>query len=391
MDAYARAATVGFTWGYQDRLASFRRHLSYTEPGLARAAFDGDTLAAGVLIVDRQLRIGAATLHLGGIGDVFTLPQYRKKGYASAVFKDVITYLEDEAYDVSILFGIPQFYWRFGYTTALRPHRLKMSNRTAGLDMGPYRVRAFKKADLPAVKTLHARTARRMTLAVERSDSLWAYILKERKPTVRVAVDERDRVVGYMFDAMRRHDCDRPTIEEFGAEDDPAIARAFAVDAARTAKRLLRSGWETVVPPDLALWQVCAEVGGEASANWHTCGGGMARLVNVVSTFRKLLPEWQARVDTSPARTWQGSVTLACDDARVTLTGRGGRLGIADKPGRGAVVDLSLQTWTRLVLGFEGFSEVCREQGCEMKADLFAMLCSVFPRTHPYVWGCDGF
>ncbi len=63
-------------------------------------------------------RIGSARLVTAGIGAVATHPQYRKRGLMRDTFADMVASLHPAGYDCSVLFGIPDFYWQFGYVRA---------------------------------------------------------------------------------------------------------------------------------------------------------------------------------------------------------------------------------------------------------------------------------
>ncbi|MFH1567284.1 MAG: GNAT family N-acetyltransferase, partial [Gemmatimonadota bacterium] len=57
-------------------------------------------------VVDRQMRIGAAVLRVGGIGGVGTEEEYRRRGLARQVLERCVELMTREGYDASFLFGI---------------------------------------------------------------------------------------------------------------------------------------------------------------------------------------------------------------------------------------------------------------------------------------------
>ena len=62
-----------------------------------------------------QMRFGSAQLKMGGIDGVGTPEEHRNKGYSRRVMEHTIEYMNENEYDVSMLFGIPNFYYKFGY------------------------------------------------------------------------------------------------------------------------------------------------------------------------------------------------------------------------------------------------------------------------------------
>jgi predicted acetyltransferase len=71
------------------------------------------------MCIDLPMRIGDAVIRMAGIGDVYTEREHRMKGYMRYLYEDTLTYMTEEGYDVSMLFGIPDFYTKFGYAVCL--------------------------------------------------------------------------------------------------------------------------------------------------------------------------------------------------------------------------------------------------------------------------------
>lgn len=67
---------------------------------------------------DHQIRIGSALVRVGGSGAVATHSAYRHRGYMEQTAQATIEAMRELGYDFSILFGISNFYHRFGYTRA---------------------------------------------------------------------------------------------------------------------------------------------------------------------------------------------------------------------------------------------------------------------------------
>ena len=75
---------------------------------------DGQTIGKA-RILDLKVRLRGAWLKMGGIGDVVIQRQHRGKDYATQLLREAIMYTEGEDHLLSVLFGIPNFYHRFGY------------------------------------------------------------------------------------------------------------------------------------------------------------------------------------------------------------------------------------------------------------------------------------
>jgi predicted acetyltransferase len=69
---------------------------------------------SGLSVVDQRVRVGSAGLKMAGIAGVWTVEDYRRQGYASRVMWSAIEEMKRRRYNVSILFGIEDFYHRYG-------------------------------------------------------------------------------------------------------------------------------------------------------------------------------------------------------------------------------------------------------------------------------------
>src|SRR5215218_8798699 len=70
-----------------------------------------------VVIVPMVMRIGAAVVRMDGIGGVGTEEQFRNRGYSRRVMETAIEEIRRGDGALSTLFGIEDFYQKFGYET----------------------------------------------------------------------------------------------------------------------------------------------------------------------------------------------------------------------------------------------------------------------------------
>ena len=67
---------------------------------------------------DFRMRIGVARVRVGGIGVVATDARHRKRGLMNRTADNALGAMRSAGYDMSLLFGIDEFYHRFGYVRA---------------------------------------------------------------------------------------------------------------------------------------------------------------------------------------------------------------------------------------------------------------------------------
>ena len=80
---------------------------------------EGETELSHVSVLHLPMYVGGAVVTCGGIGGVGTDREHRNRGYARTVLADALEYMTDQGMHLSALFGIPDFYHRFGYAAGL--------------------------------------------------------------------------------------------------------------------------------------------------------------------------------------------------------------------------------------------------------------------------------
>ena len=90
---------------------------------------DGDRSVSRLWISDLQMHIGRCPVRTGGIGGVGTDPEYRRRGLARRLLEAALELMEEEGFDASFLFGIQDFYHRFGFVTCMAEPRIHLDTR----------------------------------------------------------------------------------------------------------------------------------------------------------------------------------------------------------------------------------------------------------------------
>ena len=86
-------------------------------------------------IIDMDMHISSAILKLGGIGGVETEESERMKGYSSTLMRDSINYMYENNFDITALFGINNYYDKFGYCVYMAdPHFVYSSHKVRDIE-----------------------------------------------------------------------------------------------------------------------------------------------------------------------------------------------------------------------------------------------------------------
>src|SRR5437867_1539399 len=118
----------------------------------------GDRSISWLWIVPLTIRIGKASVRMDGIGEVNTREEFRRRGYSRLVLEAAVEGMRQGEAALSMLYGIPNFYPKFGYATAGPDHFIRLTRLTELPELpAGWHVHSFAPADLVAVQRLYDR------------------------------------------------------------------------------------------------------------------------------------------------------------------------------------------------------------------------------------------
>jgi predicted acetyltransferase len=353
---------------------------------------DGEAVS-GMAIVKKQMQVGSAVVRQGGIAGVWTAEAHRKKGYASRVMWEGIAWMEKQQYEMSILFGIADFYHRYGYAPVFAEQAMTIDTLRLQALTGTYRTRKMKVSDLDAVKRVYRKyNAERTGMDARRED--WVPMWRmprmgdgttRRAGQVWVVCDDQDCIKGFVvFDAQ----VGRLVVSEVcGVDRDALVTIGAAI-----GRRAKREGAEHVrfcVPVDDPFLGICRSLGYSMSASYPFNSGSMGRIICLESLMQKMTRVFLNRVITSGLG-WAGDLVLKTDIGTVGLqVGKTGVL-IQEKVKRPQVY-ISQMALSQLVMGYRGVCDVVRDDGVSIPKRLLPVMDVLFPVGNPYMWWSDRF
>jgi hypothetical protein len=382
-----------------------------------------------VVIVPMLMRIGAAVVRMDGIGGVATEEAFRNRGYSRRVMETAVQQMRRGDAALSTLFGIQDFYQKFGYETTGPEYSviLPLADASAtnpSLSCG-WRFRPLTTEDMPAVMGLYHANTQRATGALVRHDAgddpseterlaavnpdarkiglrawnrLRTIAVEPGEDACRVLVDERGGVAAYAwFGAnwwmgVRRRDLPRAFhIAEGMARDTEAADVLLA--ACRTWASEANSDCESValaIPPKGPVAWVAAYEGGQLLAVYTRGGDFMGRVLDVGRLLRQMRPELVARVR-SARLPFQGRLTLRTDEGEAAIVITDDDVLVDGGAKGGLVIELPQTALARLCLGgFDPADVLARlpTQPGQQAADLLPLL---FPKRMPHIYQMDRF
>ena len=354
------------------------------QPHLARVLEVDGKIVASVRIQDLQMKFGESVLRVGGIADVGTDPEHRRKGYAARVMKDSVKHMAKEGFDISVLFGISDYYDRFGYISSLPSTSISIGVADALKAPRKIRGRAFKASDMPAVKRLYQQTGSLIWGNAVRNRPEWEH-RSSRFEGARVFTMGKSIVAYSILDASDSN-C---SILEFGAQEDIEILGSLLRDAAETADRNRAGKIGIHAPADLPLLTAFTDYGLNISTTFPRNGGGMARITNLQSAVHKMLPQWSNHLTEAKARP-PGPFAIKTDLGNVAISVKGRRL----IPGEGRPrlsLALPQKRLMQLMLGYQPPEFILAKDDVKCSRDLAETIIALFPRRYAYIWPHDHF
>jgi len=364
---------------------------------------DGEE-ASECWIVPLTIRLGVATVRIDGIGGVATKPAYRLRGYASRVLRRALEEMTAGEAALTMLYGIPNFYHRFGYVTAGPEYALFLYDvqREEPLPSG-WQVRQFTPPDLPAVQRLYEQATALATGAVVRGEDsqTWRQLLetpgKYPQDECWVAVSPAGNVEGYawrarwcwsIWDVLER---EFPEALPFGevVAGTPGAADTLLALCSRRAAEEGKEEALIPVPPDSVVALAARYRNARHVQLYSANGGSMVRTLDVQRLLRALQPELnrlirQAGYAEPPCcltiRTELGEGTLCLHEDGVTLGEP------ASSGSERFVVEMSQGTLARLALGFAPAEDLCARLETPIPERVVALLSLLFPPRYQHAY-----
>jgi GNAT superfamily N-acetyltransferase len=382
-----------------------------------------------VVIVPMLMRIGAAVVRMDGIGGVSTEEEFRNRGYSRRVMETAVEQMRRGDAALSTLFGIEDFYQKFGYETTGPEYTvvLPLAEATAPTRSLPrgWRFRPLTPGDMPAVMRLYHANTRRATGALVRHDAgddpseterladlnpdarkiglrawnrLQGIAVEPGEDACRVLVDQSGRIGAYAwFGAnwwmgIRRRDLPGAFHIAEGMARDAEVADTLLV-ACRTWAEEAGSdgdGIALAIPPEGPVAMAAAYEGGQMLGVYTRGGNFMGRVLDLGRLLRLLQPELAARVR-SARLPFQGRLNFRTDEDEAAIVIRDDDVQVDGRASGGVVVELPQTALARLCLGGFDPADVLARLPNRPNAEVEAVLRALFPRRMPHIYPMDRF
>lgn len=349
-----------------------------------RMLFADGVLAAALRLFTYTARIGEARLKMGGFGCVTTAGPMRQRGYAAMLMGDSMRYLHAHGYHVSALFGIADFYHRWGFASALPEYASVIEVReAAAVSSPPFRLRAMKPGDIPAVQRIHTRNDSETACSIIRLgrhiSCRW-----DKWRTARIVTDDKGRVIAYFIGQAQSGEY---VVEDAGVLDYgwcPALLNACMTSAKNECAARIRF----TVPPSHPVVHYLLHYKSDHEMHVSRDSNGMLAVVNIEETLECMIPEWESRLAT--AADLCAEITLIVERKPYRIRVHHGAVDVAATAGLNKV-SLSRAELAQLIAGARHSEEMLAVKRRVVNTAGVLLLTTIFPKRTPYIWHIDRF
>jgi len=349
-----------------------------------------------LVVIDTNIRINSARIRMGGIGGVQTDKEHRMKGYCRVLMEDAIRYMKEEGYDVSMLFGIPGFYRRFGYAPWMPEYRTTIATRVAEkAEVSPsvrgYRVRETREEDMAEIVALYNKNNSSRNCPVIRDKKEFKNFPKGltygSKAESFLIEDRGKRFTGYAVLDRSEEEVNLIEVESKSAIFFPVILRHLADIAVRR-----RCGQVSLfLPLGHPFAEFCKGFDSEMNVRYFKDREGMIRIINQFAFLQKMQDELSRRIACYGLKGYSGLLNIKTDMETTSIGIHNGRVGIQPGKKRGDTIVLSHPELAQMVTGYRSAGYILSHYNVNKNRKIWHLLNILFPAKNTYFWLADRF
>ena len=215
LEAWLDHVTHVFTGGRQ-YFSNHWHNDPWRDPEGIRIAVDNDTIVSTVRVFIRKMFLHGEPVTVGGIGEVSTRPEYRRRGLATQLLKDSIQFMESRDIVMSSLHGSQRIYSVEGWERVPRYYAKQplTAKKQVAWEVRP--VNFDDAAEVKRIAAIYDGYARKFNGPFVRDDmAYWTEWVRTESPSAWVA--ERDGSIEGYVSVVRRED--QLNVEEFAASE----------------------------------------------------------------------------------------------------------------------------------------------------------------------------
>lgn len=378
-ETVARLQATSFGFAMTPAHVTSLRRRSRADCRNGRVIEDDGSVVASLDMVPKEVYVGRALLTVGGIAGVCTDPAKRMKGYGRILMEHAVEWVREKKYDLCLLYGIPNYYHKFGFEVVMARHFVTISQTDIPSTDWNVRVKQIRKRDMTAVREFYNRHTK------HRDGNCRRRAMRLPREGFKV-VDSRGRLESYA--SWSRAD-GTMLVREAIARD--AQAAVDLVQALRTISRREGLGQINIQMP--FGYPATNAIAG-FNSTYHRVNSFRAGCMGQVSDFaqvaRKMAAEWTARLKASEFAVRSARLVLRVGADRLALAWSGRRLSATT--GRGAAVSsVTPQRFAQMIFGYRSVAGLSGEGDVKFAAQDLRLLEVLFPERTSFLMIPDNF
>ncbi|MGB9877950.1 MAG: GNAT family N-acetyltransferase [bacterium] len=340
-------------------------------------------------VIDYEMRIGSAVMKMGGIAGVWTDEKHRLKGYASKVMEASIKYMKEEGYDVSLLFGIPNFYHRFGFATVLPRYRAELEVDKLPSSSGNFELRSYEERFKEAVLEIYSENNKVRTGTLLRSPTKWEGFSHgnewSSKALPYVLLDGEEVIAYLVFDSVE------PMVIELGYKKPRIdVFQALLCQIRRFAEERNSPVIRLILPPDFTFTEFCQRYDLRLNIEFPENRDGMGRVINIITFLYKLQDVFRSRIGFNKR---EGILIIETDIGEVPFDIKKDTVFFMPfLPPSGWKLKLPQAKLIQLAMGYRSIDELLLDGDVSLEGEeALPILRKLFPKQFPFFWPADRF
>lgn len=335
-----------------------------------------DEVISYLTIHNLKIYFWGKELKVGGIGGVGTKEKYRQKGYSRAVLDEAIKVMTKDKQDLAMLFGIPDYYYRWGFVSCLPQNHLSLPTYQAERAPLYHKVRPLEQEDFSSLVAIYNQNNLQRTGAVVRDSNRFTRIRlgSHFGQQAEGFVLEKDGIMeGYLvLDKTKRS----VNIAEIGGIN-PSVYYSIIAFVAELAIQRRVSTITANIPQDHPFSLFARDYGLTITVNYVYNADGMGRIINQDNLLQVLASDIFKNSGLNESK---DSLVFHTDISKTKL-GNGSNV---------YHIETDQATLTQLLFGYKPVAQAVFENKLKTQLSL-QILQKMFPPRIGHLWGPDKF
>jgi len=382
---------MAFNPGQHERYWQYVRGDSSYRLSQTRVVVVNNRVVSTLRVWERRIRIGASLVTMGGIGGVCTDPKYRGVGYASALMRQTIGYLQTIGCDLGVLFTVipEEFYQRLGWTSLpLRGFKTKFNSKITVEKPSDWQVKDFNlETDLNAVASIYDIANALQSGTISRTRAYWDMEPSRIRGILPTVVAHQNGNIGGYLNYETDGTC--AEVREVGyLPDYPDVLGALIIHLLQACAANKIEEIEGIFSPQHPfverLKTVC-----NSDLNPITDTAMMLYVVDLPVLLRRFVVGWEAQIAASEESFPQIAVKFpVVNDQQAVLRYDGNNtIQIVDNAPDAVSLEISEEDFWQLLFGEIGWEQVNSDGS--MSPEVSAFLGTLFPKRDVIFWYPD--